>query len=202
MNKIIAICGDSGSGKTTLSNKIHKKLENSIIFECDRYHRWERGDFHWKYLSPLSPLGNDTEGMARDVESLRNNKTIYVRDYDHDTGKFTEQQKIKPKDYIVVTGLHTMRLEADLKIFIDTEKSLRQLWKIERDFKERGYEVNDIIEKIKEREVEFQNFILPQLSKADLIVSYYWNKEIKVKLTSINQTELTDTIMGIINERL
>lgn len=202
MNKIIAICGDSGSGKTTLSNKIHKKLENSIIFECDRYHRWERGDFHWKYLSPLSPLGNDTDDMVRDVESLRNNKTLYVRDYDHDTGKFTEQQKIEPKDYIIVTGLHTMRLQADLKIFIDTEKSLRQLWKIERDFKERGYEVNDIIKKIKEREVEFQNFILPQSARADLIVSYYWDKEVKINLTSINQTELTNTIVGIINERL
>lgn len=202
MNKIIAICGDSGSGKTTLSNMIHKKLENSVIFECDRYHTWERGDFHWKYMSPLSPLGNDIDDMARDVESLRNNKTIYVRDYDHETGKFTDQQKIEPKDYIIVTGLHTMKLEADLKIFIDTEKSLRQLWKIERDFKERGYEVNDIINKIKEREIDFQNYILPQSLHADLLVTYYWDKEVKLKLTSVNQTELTDTITGIIDERL
>jgi uridine kinase len=163
---------------------------------------WERGDFHWKYMSPLSILANDTDQMIKDVASLRDGKTIYVKDYDHETGKFTEPEEIKPTEYIIVTGLHTMKLEADLKIFMNTDKSLRYLWKMERDFKERGYEVTDIIDKIKEREIDFQNYILPQAMRADLVLTYYWDKELKLKIERINERELTNTILGMIDERL
>lgn len=202
MSKVITICGDSGSGKSTLAATLNASIPSSIIFETDRYHRWERGDFHWKYMSPLCILGNDCDAMKRDVNSLRENKTIYARDYDHDTGKFTEKQKIEPKEHIIVTGLHTLRLDADLKIFINTEKSLRQLWKIERDFKERGYEVKDIIDKIREREVDFQNHILPQSSLADLVLTYYWDDGVKLKIENVKERKLTNNILGIINERL
>ena len=50
-----------------------------------------------------------------------------------------------------------------------------------RDFKERGYDVDDIIKKVKDRQIEFNNHIL-QKYKSDIIVKYYWDKQIKNKL--------------------
>ena len=46
----IAICGDSGAGKTTVSELIHEILpyDQTLLFETDRYHKWERGDERYK----------------------------------------------------------------------------------------------------------------------------------------------------------
>lgn len=155
MNTVIAICGDSGSGKTTLSNFLCEHLVNCVVLECDRYHRWERGDFHWKYLSPLNILSNDTDSMIKDVELLKRGEAVKQRDYDHSNGKFTEPELIEPQDYILVVGLHSIKVNADVNIFLDTQQDLKYIWKINRDFKERGHSVDSIIDSIKNREIDF-----------------------------------------------
>ena len=53
-------------------------------------------------------------------------------------------KKVEPKDFIVIAGLHPfylpkLRKNIDLKIYIDTDDKLRRHWKIIRDTKQRGY---------------------------------------------------------------
>lgn len=198
-NRIIAVCGDSGSGKTTLSKKIVEKIGGTIL-ECDRYHRWERNDYHWKYFTPLNPQANEISRMITDVESLKANVEIYRREYDHATGKFTEPKHIKPQGVVVVTGLHSVMVNADAKIFIDTEQNLKYLWKINRDFTERGYDIEVIMERIKERQIEFSNYILPLKKKADIVLEYKWlsgiNKDIKIQ----NSSPYINEIKELLNE--
>jgi phosphoribulokinase len=204
MNNVIAICGDSGSGKTTLAFKLLSHLEESMVLECDRYHKWERNDYHWKYYTPLHPLANHLELMISDVEQLRVGKEIFQRDYDHALGTFTEGQTIEPEKTIIVSGLHSLCIAADVKIFIDTEKNLKYLWKLERDFKHRGYQIDDIMAKIKSREVEFQNHILPQKKMANIVITYSWchpavRRIIETTNTSTPLTRDITNIIGSIN---
>lgn len=186
MNNVFAICGDSGSGKTTLSKYIISKMKNIMIFDCDRYHKWERGNWNWKYYTHLNPYANHINQMILDVEDLKNNKAISQIEYDHHTGKFTDKVLIEPCKNIIICGLHSFYIKANVKIFIDIEKNLKYLWKINRDFKERKYSIDDIIKNIKKREIEYNNYIYPQINQADIIISYYWDNELKTKINIIN----------------
>jgi len=191
----IAITGDSGSGKTNLSNILKRLFYNSFILECDRYHKWERGDEKWQSITHLNPEANYITKMRDDVFDLKIGRDIYQVDYDHKTGKFTDKQIIENKDNIIICGLHTLYLSdhiIDLKIFIDTEDSIRIPWKIKRDIAKRGYTIERILKQIQDRKPDYEKYILPQRECADIIVSFY-NKKSSETLNIFSVSEWTET---------
>lgn len=176
---IISISGNSGSGKTTLSNYLQKDISNSFILECDRYHKWERGNENWSKCTHLNPDANYITKMQKDVFDLKIGKNIYQVDYDHKTGNFTNEQLIESKNTILVCGLHSLyNSNSNLNIFMDTMEELNTIWKIKRDIKKRGYTIEKVLNNIKKREKDFIEYILPQKKKADIIVNFYTNDEI------------------------
>ena len=60
-----------------------------------------------------------------------------------------------------------------MKIFMDTHPELKRSWKVRRDTSERGHVIRRVMEPMKAREVDFQDFILPQREKSDLIVNFH-----------------------------
>ena len=68
----------------------------------------------------------------------------------------------------------------DIKIFVDSEDSLRKHWKIVRDTKKRGYTKEKILEQIAQREGDSRKFIQPQKDFADLSVEYFSQKPFKM----------------------
>jgi uridine kinase len=172
----IAITGDSGSGKTMISNIIREMFSNSFVMECDRYHKWERGDKNWNDYTHLNPEANYITKMTTDVFDLKLGNSIYQIDYDHETGKFTDKKCIESKDNIIVCGLHSLYLPKDivnLKIYMDTDNNLRIPWKIKRDITKRGYTMDEIIAQLKDREDDFYKYIHPQKATADIIINFY-----------------------------
>lgn len=172
----IAITGDSGSGKTTLSNIIKNVFDNSIVLECDRYHKWERGNENWKKYTHLNPEANYITKMNSDVFDLKLGNNIYQVDYDHSNGKFTDKEYIESKDNVIVCGLHSLYLEKDitnLRIYLDTEENLRIFWKMKRDMKKRGYSKEKVYENILKRKDDFNKYIYSQKDEADLIIHIY-----------------------------
>lgn len=172
----IAITGDSGSGKTTLSNIIKQLFNNSFILECDRYHKWERGDNHWNNYTHLNPDANYLAKMTKDVFNLKLGNNIYQVDYNHQTGKFTDKELIESTENIIVCGLHTLYMTEsiiNLKIFIDTDTNLKIPWKIKRDVQKRGYSIEKILKQISERNEDYIKYILPQREHSDIIVNFY-----------------------------
>lgn len=178
----IGISGDSGSGKsqalTMLENLITSR--DLLYLEGDGDHRWERGDKNWNNVTQLNPKANYLYRQAKDIEILRTGAYVNRVEYDHHTGKFTQEKKIFPKKYIVISGLHSfylpqMRNILDLKIFMDTDETLRKYWKIQRDITSRGYSKQRIIAQIEERLADAKKYINPQKEFADLIISYYDN---------------------------
>jgi uridine kinase len=172
----IAITGDSGTGKTTLSNIIKELFNNSFILECDRYHKWERGDVYWNTITHLNPDANYITKMNNDVFDLKIGNNIYQVDYDHKTGKFTEPEYIKSNDNIIICGLHTLYMSdhiIDLKIYLDITDSIKIPWKIKRDISKRGYTIDKILKQIEDRKEDFYKYIYPQKYKADIIINLY-----------------------------
>jgi uridine kinase len=175
---VFAICGDSGSGKSTLSNILKNSFFDSFTLECDRYHKWERHNENWKNLTHLNPDANYITKMNNDIFDLKLGREIYQVDYNHESGKFTEKQLINPANNLIVCGLHSLydknsTFVYDLKIFMDTDENLKMKWKIKRDIKERGYTVDKILDSIKKRKTDFDNYILPQKENADIIIRFF-----------------------------
>jgi uridine kinase len=199
----IAITGDSGSGKTTVSNILKNLFNNSFILECDRYHKWERGNENWNTITHLNPEANYITKMENDVFNLKIGKDIYQVDYDHKTGQFTDNQVIESKENIIVCGLHCLYLPdnvINLKVYMDTDDNLRIPWKVKRDIHKRGYTIEKIMKQINDRKLDFDTYIYPQREQADLIINFYTDNEFNIDTFDINETNRVFLRIGIKEE--
>ena len=182
----IGISGDSGVGKTHLLKTLKKMFSDRLVeLEGDGEHKWERGDANWDLLTHLDPKANALHKQADYVHSLKYGQAIHRREYDHNTGRFTSLKKVKPQSWVVLSGLHTfylprMRKLIDIKVFIDTDETLRRHWKVIRDCKERGKSQEEVIGTINQREKDARKFIQPQKRFSDFIINYYPLSEIKI----------------------
>ena len=185
INVAIGIAGNSGSGKSTLARYLAESItENTLILECDRYHKWERGHAKWDSLTHLNPEANNLDQMSTDITKLINNQEISRVSYDHTDGKFTKKQQLKPQNFLIVSGLHALYYNNKdaykLKIFMDTDEELQVSWKMNRDKKKRGYTYGQVVEQIEKRKEDYLRFILPQRDKADLSIKFTRNKDNKM----------------------
>ena len=179
LNLVIGIGGDSGVGKTTFLNSLQKLLGDKLLpIEGDAEHKWERGDNNWNKFTHLDPKANHIHKQSEAIYSLKHNEIIFRSEYEHSNGMFSTPKKVKPKEFIVISGLHPfylpkLRKNIDFKIYIDTDESLRRHWKIIRDTKKRGYSTQNILEQIEARMDDAVKYIYPQKDYADMIIKYY-----------------------------
>ena len=189
-NLAIGVGGDSGVGKTTLVNSLKKLLGGKLLeIEGDGEHKWERGDENWNKFTHLDPKANHIHKQAEAIHELKLGHNIKRSEYDHKTGRFTQSSTVKPKEFIVISGLHPfylpkLRKTIDLKIYIDTNEKLRRHWKIIRDTQKRGYSTEKILEQIEERISDTEKFIYPQKKYADLIINFYATNDFTLGLES------------------
>ena len=177
----IGIAGDSGAGKSRLLEKIEHLFgggKDILFIEGDGDHRWERNDDNWEIYTSLDPKANYLYKQAKDIAELRRGNRVTRVEYDHDKGIFSSERSVRPKNYIVLCGLHSLylpqlRREMDLKIFMDTDPELRKFWKIDRDTHERGYSMEQINAQIEKRMPDAKRYVYPQKQYADLIITYF-----------------------------
>ncbi len=177
LNYVIAVAGDSGSGKTTFSQFLNTRLNKhrSVFIEGDGLHRWERGNSNWRDYTHLDPKANELHKQLGIVERLKFHRSAEGRDYLHSSGTFSKFYTIKPKEFVVLIGLHSwylprMREMVDLKIYLDTEETLRRHWKIIRDMQGRGYSREKVISQIESRVEDANVYIQPQKEFADILI--------------------------------
>ena len=179
--KIIAIAGDSGSGKTTLLKIISNILKgnDTLEYELDRYHNWERNDINYDTITHLNPNANNIMLMKKDIYNLKLGNSICQREYDHNTGKFTNYKDYKSCNNIILCGLHALYNDINilnLKIFVETERTLLKKWKLERDNKYRNHNIDYITTQIKKRNNDYYKYIYIQRENADIVINYYEEK--------------------------
>lgn len=175
MNKIICISGDSSTGKSALAKYLSSNLNNCLIYECDRYHLYERNNDIWKSFTQLNPKYNNLNLLKEDLINLKKNNIIARYEYDHSNGTFTEPKIIIPTKNIIVTGLHTLydnlKEISDFKIYIDVDINLKEKWKYDRDIKSRNYKKEECLLQIERRKKDFKEFIEFQKNNADYVLS-------------------------------
>lgn len=175
---LIGIAGDSGTGKDTLSSLIGDMFGQgaTCLISGDDYHTWDRHKPMWRALTHLNPNANDLERFAVDVLRLRQRRSVRAPHYDHHIGRMTKPLKIKPREVIIVSGLHAiysadLNARYDLRIFLDMHEGLRRYLKVRRDVSVRGHAKESVLRSIEARANDSDTFIKPQKSQADVIVS-------------------------------
>ncbi len=177
---ILGIVGDSAAGKTTLTRGIAQILgEEDVTVICtDDYHRYDRQQRAENGISALHPECNYLDIMQQHLGLLRTGQPILKPIYNHDTGAFDPPEYIKPGRFVIIEGLlgyatRQSRDCFDVKVFLAPPESLRTQWKIKRDTRKRGYTEEQVIEQLRKRESDSEDFIRPQRQWSDIVVSFY-----------------------------
>jgi phosphoribulokinase len=177
---LIGIVGDSAAGKTTLTRGIAQILgEESVTSICtDDYHRYDRKQRAEMGISALHPDCNYLDIIQQHLTLLRTGQPILKPIYNHSTGCFDAPEYIEPRKFVVVEGLlgystRGMRDSYDIKVYLAPPEDVRTAWKIKRDTAKRGYSREEVLEQLRKREFDSENFIRPQRLWADVVVSFY-----------------------------
>lgn len=174
---IIGISGGSGSGKSTVSNGLqtHYKERLSVIHFDDYYKNIEPGqnieDVNFDHPDQL-----DRNVFKEHILALSRGEEISKPKYDFATHSRVGYEKMLPNDIILIDGLFALyddelNKSIDIKIFVDMDADLRILRRVQRDIKERGRDVDSIIDQyIKTVKSSHYLYIAPQKWKADLVI--------------------------------
>jgi uridine kinase len=174
---VIGIAGDSGAGKDTYAEAIAGLFgQHSVIkLSGDDYHLWDRQKPMWQVMTHLNPMANDLERFSNDLVSLINGKSVYLRHYDHQTGRMSKPTRTPSNDFIIASGLHALYLPiirecCNLKIYLGIDERLRRHFKLQRDVQQRGHSLERVLASLDKREPDARRFIRPQAAHADLIL--------------------------------
>ncbi|MBD2771115.1 phosphoribulokinase [Iningainema tapete] len=177
---ILGIVGDSAAGKTTLTKGIAQVLgpENVTVICTDDYHRYDRQQRAEIGITALHPDCNYLDIMQQHLSQLRIGQPILKPVYSHKTGTFEPPVYIKPSKFVIVEGLlgystRIARDSYDVKVYLAPPESLRAKWKVKRDTQKRGYSEEQVLEELKKREPDSEQFIRPQRQWSDIVISFY-----------------------------
>jgi phosphoribulokinase len=174
---VFGVAGDSGSGKTTLSRGIKRILGEDMVasFSLDDYHSLDRKARKELGITPLNPGANYLDLLADHLQSLKRGEEVDKPVYDHSCGEISGTVPFGPSPVIIMEGLHPfyterLRSSIDFKIFIDPSRQVKRLWKVRRDVGERGYDPQQVMAEILEREPDYKLYIDIQKIYAEVVV--------------------------------
>ncbi|MBW4498403.1 MAG: phosphoribulokinase [Scytonema hyalinum WJT4-NPBG1] len=177
---ILGIVGDSAAGKTTLTKGIAQVLgpENVTVICTDDYHKYDRKQRAEIGITALHADCNYLDIMQHHLSQLRTGQPILKPVYSHKSGTFEPPVYLKPNKFVIVEGLLGYSTRGargcyDVKVYLAPPESLRAKWKVKRDTQKRGYTEEQVLEELKKREPDSEQFIRPQRQWSDIVVSFY-----------------------------
>lgn len=155
-NILIGLGGGTGAGKTTLTEEIIRLLDDKdvAVIHQDSYYRdlSKVTEKERRRLNYDHPLAFETDLLISHLEQLKNKLPIEVPiyDYAHHCRK-EETLPVQPVPVIILEGLlvledKRLRELMDIKIFVDTDPDIRFIRRLKRDIKERGRDIDSVIE--------------------------------------------------------
>jgi len=144
-------------------------------FSMDDYHSLDRKQRSELGITPLHPGANHLDLLADHLEALRRCETVQKPVYDHSSGEIRGTVPFGPAPVIIVEGLHPfyterLRNAIDIKIFVDPSREVKRLWKVRRDVGERGYNPEQVMAEILQREPDYKLYIDIQKIYAEIVV--------------------------------
>jgi uridine kinase len=181
MAYIIGVAGGSGSGKTTVSRKVAEQFsgEEVVVLTHDSYYRAQpdKSLDERRLTNYDHPDSLETELMVEHLKKLQNGESVRVPIYDfvnHD--RAADPVEVFPKKVIVVEGIlifenKDLREMMDLKVFVQTDDDIRFIRRLERDIKQRGRTMEQVIEQYKTSvKPMYEMFVEPAKKYADVII--------------------------------
>ncbi|HLS35427.1 MAG TPA: uridine kinase [Bacillota bacterium] len=178
---VIGIAGGSGSGKTSVTYEVCKRFskDSILVIEQDSYYKDQsEKTFSERLLTNYDhPDAFDNELLIKQLKQLMNYETILKPSYDYKQHtRSSKVTKIDPKDVIILEGILILHDEQlmdlmDIKVFIDTDADVRIIRRISRDIKERGRNLDSVIDQYLNfvRPMHLQ-FVEPSKYNADIII--------------------------------
>lgn len=178
---IIGVAGGSGSGKSTFTNRLHKLYGNqvTVIYHDNYYRRHDEIPLEErKKINYDHPDALETDLLVKHLKELKEGKTVEGPLYDYTVhNRKNETVVIHPNRIIIVEGIMVLQDEElrdlfDIKIYVDADSDERILRRILRDVKERGRDLEGIIEQYltSVKPMHYQ-YVEPTRSMADIVLN-------------------------------
>ena len=185
-NYIIGIAGGSGSGKSTFAARLVKEFPDSVtLVSCDNYYlaHDELALEERRHLNYDSPEAFEFELMIEQIEALKDGRAIECPIYDFTRHtRSGEVMKIEPRPIIIIDGIlifaeERLRQLMDMKIYVECDADERILRRVRRDTRERGRDIDDIIEQYLATVKPMHNaHVEPTKQYADIIINGGMNR--------------------------
>ncbi|MCS6905801.1 MAG: uridine kinase [Bacteroidia bacterium] len=189
---IVGISGGSASGKTYVLKRLEKSAISPFItlISQDNYYK----DLHEQELESDGnvnfdhPKAFNEEIYYEHIRKLIDGQSVKIREYHFNKPnaeiKFIEY---KPAPIIIIEGLFVFYFETiaqlmDLKVFIEADEHIKFARRIKRDYKDRGYEIESIID-------QYVNYVVPMYRK--FVEPYKWECDIIIPNNRHLQTGVT-----------
>ena len=152
---IIGIAGGTGSGKSTFTNRLRDRFGDDItvIYHDNYYKRHDDIPFEErKKLNYDHPDALETDLLIEHIKKLRNGESIECPVYDYTVHNRSDKTvRIDPRKIILIEGIllladPRLRSLLDIKIYVEADADERFLRRILRDVKERGRDIDNIVE--------------------------------------------------------
>lgn len=178
---IIGIAGGTGSGKSTFNNRLKQYFgDNITVIYHDNYYR-QHDDLSFTERQTINydhPESLETDLLIEHLQKLRQGQSVECPVYDfsqHNRSK--ETITIKPSRVIVVEGILILQDERlrnmfDIKIFVEADADERILRRILRDMKERGRDLENIIDQyLTTVKPMHYLYVEPSKTSADIVIN-------------------------------
>lgn len=178
---VIGIAGGSGSGKTTVVKAITDRLssERVVVIPQDSYYKdsSDLSDEEKRNHNFDHPDAIEWDLLCEQLKALKEGRSIEqpIYSFISCTRSKTETKHVEPAEVIIIEGIlilacPELREQMDIKIFVDADDDDRLMRVIQRDIRERGKDVQWVIERYS-RTVKpmYHQFIEPSKRYADII---------------------------------
>ena len=178
---VIGICGGSASGKTFLTDLLIKNSPPGKVcaFTLDSYYLprdWQKAD-ELGYLNFDLPEAFNTQKMLYDFIDLISGFSIEQPIYKYNISPPTiEFAIIEPAPVIIAEGIFLfyykeMSNRLHTKVLIDAPFDVKRQRRVERDVRERGYELPEILYRFDNHaQNSYNTYVLPFKDEAEYLI--------------------------------
>ena len=178
----IGIAGGTASGKSAIAKHLVSHFKDNLCatIKVDSYYH------DLKHLSMQerektnfdSPESIDFNLLLDHITKLRNNNPIKVPVYDYKTHtRSSDYSEVYSQKIIIIEGLYALYNDLikdilDIKVFVDTNESIRLERRIKRDIKKRQRTYESVVKQFTSIVTPMHNeYVEPTKSHADMIIT-------------------------------
>ena len=178
---IIGIAGGTGSGKSTFTNRLRDRFTDDIavVYHDNYYKRQDNVPFEErKKVNYDHPNALETDLLIRHLKELKAGRGIDCPVYDYSLHNRSDGTvHIDPRKIIVIEGILLFAYPElcdliDIKIYVDADADERILRRIVRDVKERGRDLDNIVDQyLTTVKPMHYLYVEPTKALADLVIN-------------------------------